>query len=137
MAANTTVVGITTPLDWNFFRHWVNFLAPLHKLNKRDADITASLLYRRYQLSQVIFNDEVLDAVLLSTEQKKLTRDEFGLSQQNFQVIMAKLRQKNVIINGRINKRFIPSVTKDADEYRLIIHFRIPKDEGNQEQENI
>lgn len=137
MATNTTVVGITTPLDWNFFRHWVDFLSPLHKLNKRDADITASLLYRRFQLSQIIFNDEVLDAVLLSPEQKKLTREEFKLSPQNFQVIMAKLRQKNVIVGGRINKRFIPMLTKDAEEYKLLIHFRIPKNEGDQEQENL
>lgn len=133
MAMNTTVVGITTPLDWNFFRYWVDFLAPLHKLNKRDADITASLLYRRFKLSQVIFNDEVLDAVLLSSEQKKLTREEFGISQQNFQVIMAKLRRKNVIVDGRINKRFIPLLTKDAEEYKLLIHFRIPEHEINEE----
>ena len=137
MAVNTTVVGITTPLDWTFFRHWVDFLAPLHKLNRRDADITASLLYRRFQLSQVIFNDDVLDAVLLSAEQKKLTREEFGLSQQNFQVIMAKLRKKKVIVDGKINKRFVPMITQDMDEYKLLIHFRIPKNEGNQEQENI
>lgn len=137
MAVNTTVVGITTPLDWTFFRHWVDFLAPLHKLNRRDADITASLLYRRFQLSQVIFNDDVLDAVLLSTEQKKLTREEFGLSQQNFQVIMAKLRNKKVIVDGKINKRFVPMITQDMDEYKLLIHFRIPKNEDNQEQENI
>lgn len=137
MAANTTVVGITTPLDWSFFRHWVNFLAPLHKLNKRDADITASLLYKRFQLSQVIFNDEVLDAVVLSAEQKKLIREEFGLSPQNFQVIMAKLRRKNVIVDGKINKRFIPMITPDAEEYRLLIHFRIPQYEGDKEQEDI
>jgi len=137
MAVNTTVVGITTPLDWTFFRHWVDFLAPLHKLNRRDADITASLLYRRFQLSQVIFNDDVLDAVLLSAEQKKLTREEFGLSQQNFQVIMAKLRKKKVIVDGKINKRFVPMITQDMDEYKLLIHFRIPKNEDNQEQENI
>ena len=133
MAVNTTVVGITTPLDWTFFRHWVDFLAPLHKLNRRDADITASLLYRRFQLSQVIFNDDVLDAVLLSAEQKKLTREEFGLSQQNFQVIMAKLRKKKVIVDGKINKRFVPMITQDMDEYKLLIHFRIPKNEGNEE----
>ena len=137
MAVNTTVVGITTPLDWTFFRHWVDFLAPLHKLNRRDADITASLLYRRFQLSQVIFNDDVLDAVLLSAEQKKLTREEFGLSQQNFQVIMAKLRKKKVIVDGKINKRFVPMITQGMDEYKLLIHFRIPKNEDNQEQENI
>ena len=137
MANNTTVVGITTPLDYSFFRHWVDFLAPLHKLNRRDADITASLLYRRFKLSKVIFNDDVLDAVLLSSEQKRLTREEFGISQQNFQVIMAKLRKKKVIVSGKINKRFIPMLDETTEEYKLVIHFRVPKHESEQEQEDL
>ena len=137
MAVNTTVVGITTPFDLSFFKHWVAFLSPLHKLNRRDADVTASLLYKRHQLSKVILNDEVLDAVLLSSEQKKLTRLEFGLSPENFQVVMAKLRKKNVIVNGRINKRFVPMISDETEDYKLLIHFRIPKNEGEQEQEDL
>lgn len=133
MASNTTVVGITTPLNLDFFKYWVDFLAPLHKLHGRNAEITAFLLFRRFQLSQVIFDDEVLDAVLLSAEQKRLTREHFGISLQNFQVVMINLRKAKVIVNGKINKRFIPMLTKEAEEYRLLIHFRIPENESDEE----
>jgi hypothetical protein len=136
MANNTTVVGISTSLDLEFFKYWVDFLFPIHKLSRRDADVTASLLYRRHQLSEVISNEDVLDAVLLSTEQRRIMRAQFGLTQQNFQVIMAKLRAKHVIVNKKINKRFIPNLSKDADEYKLTIHFRMPN-EKHEEQQNI
>lgn len=120
-----TVIGIDSSLTLEFFKYWVDIMSPVHHLSKRDMELTASLLYRRYKLSKVISNDEVLDTVLLGTEQRRQLRDEFGLSQQNFQVVLSKLRAKKIIIGGRINSKFIPELKADTNEYKLVFHLRL------------
>lgn len=120
-----TVVGMDTPLNKTFFKHWVDIMSPIHRLSRRDAEITASLLYRRYRLSKDISNEEILDHVLLSTEQRRELREEFGLTHQNFQVIMSKLKAKKIIIAGRINSKFIPNIDDKTKEYKLVFHLRI------------
>ena len=132
MSTGMTIIGIDSTLDLEFFKYWVDIMSPVHHLSPRDMELTASLLYRRYKLSKVISNDEVLDAVLLGTEERKQLRDEFWLSQQNFQVILSKLRAKKIIIDDRINSKFIPNIKDDTLDYKLTFHIRIKNDHGGE-----
>ena len=126
------VVRIPTSLDGNFFRHWFEFLRPFHGLTEREIDVITSFVKQRYILSKVIADDEILDQVVFSEDTKKKVREECNISLPYFQVVMGKLRKNKLIIDGKLNKRFIPNVPTDAKDFKLMLYFEFKDtDEGN------
>lgn len=129
MSKNTNIVRIPTTLDSRFFRYWFNFLEPFHKLTSREVDVITSFIQHRFDLSKVIKDDTILDQVLMSEETKRAIRKECGLEPPYFQVIMGKLKTNKLIIDGKLNKRYIPNVEADATGFNLIFHFQfVPND---------
>lgn len=117
------VVRIPTSLETKFFRYWFDFLVPLHKLKNREIDIITSFLKHRYELSKVIKDPELLEEVTMSEETKKKVRIDCNIKQPHFQVVMGKLRKHKVIINNRINPRFIPNVSPEDNNFKLLLLF--------------
>ena len=117
------VVRIPTSLDGKFFRYWFEFLEPLHKLTGREIDVIASFVKQRYELSKVIKDNEILDKVTMSEDTKKKVREECDISLPHFQVIMGKLRKNKVIIDGKINPRYIPSVDEENGSFKMMLLF--------------
>ncbi len=123
MIKNTTVVSIPTDLNLQFFKYWVEFLRPLHKINPRDVEVMAMLLYKRHQLSKVIQDENVLDTTLMSGKVRKEIRNELGISSGYFQVILKHLRDKKAIVGDRINPKFVPKLDDSLGDYKLIVQF--------------
>lgn len=119
---NITVIRIPIPFK-QFFRVWCEFLKPLHNLTSREMDLAAAILEERFKLSKSITNPELLDDVLMSEESKRRIRKNSGISVAHFQVIMAKLRDSKVIIDGRLNPKFIPNLKDDPTNYKLLFSF--------------
>ena len=117
------VVRIPTSIEGKFFRYWFEFLEPLHKLTTREIDVIASFVKQRYELSKVIKDDEILDRVTMSEDTKKKVREDCNMSLAHFQVIIGKLRKNKVILDNRINPRFIPYLTDDKGSFSLLIKF--------------
>lgn len=129
MLVNTTVVGIPTTFDLSFFRYWVEFLKPIHKLSPQGIELISLFLNKRQELSSSIIDENVLDEVLFSREVKKEIRETLGVTSNHFQVLMNDLRNKKVLVDGKINPKFIPIVDKKQNDYKLIVQFRF--DERN------
>lgn len=108
-----------------FFRFWYEFLKPFHKLTDREIDVITSFTYERFLLSKVILDSEVLDKVVMSEDTKKKVREESNITLAHFQVIMGKLRKNRVIINNKINPKFIPNITEDNNSFKLMLLFDI------------
>jgi len=125
MAKNTNVIRIPTSLKTKFFRYWFEFLEPFHKLTNREVDVITAFVKHRYELSKVIHDENILDKVLMSTETKQQIIEECGLTFSHFQVILSKLKKSKLIINDKINPRFIPNIEEDATEFRLIMNFEL------------
>lgn len=119
---NVTVVPSTSK---NVFRKWLEFMRPYHKLTDREMDIAAAFIRHRFTLSKVISDDTILDSVLLSEDTKKKIREECNITLQHFQVILGSLRKNKVIVNNRINPKFIPSLKEDSDYLTLMFYFKI------------
>jgi hypothetical protein len=49
----------------------------------------------------------------MSEDVKKKVREECHITLPHFQVIMGKLRKNKVIVDGKINPRFIPNINED------------------------
>ena len=121
-----SVVKIPTHLD-DFFRYWFEFLKPFHQLTGREIDVATSLIKHRYKLSKVIADNNILDKVVMGEDTRKIVREECKLSLPHFQVIMGKLKKNKIIINGRINPKFIPNITEENGNFQLLLLFEFIK----------
>lgn len=119
------IVRIPCSLDKDFFKYWFVFLRPFHNLTDREIDVVVSFLKYRFDLSQKISDKEILNKVLMGEDIKRQIREENNISLQHFQVIMGKLRKKNIIIDNKLNPKFIPNIQKDADNFKLLLLFDI------------
>lgn len=119
------VVRIPCSLDGSFFRYWFMFLKPFHKLTDREIDVITSFVKHRYELSKVIKDDDILDKVVMSEDTKRKVREECDITLPHFQVIMGKLRSSKVIIDGKINPRFIPNIEEEDGFFKLLLLFEL------------
>ena len=119
------IIRIPTSINGKFFRYWFMFLEPFHNLTEREIDIIASFVKQRYLLSKVIKDTEILDRVTMSEDTKKKVREECNISLPHFQVIMGKLRKNKVIIDGKINPRFIPNIDEDTAAFQSLLLFEL------------
>lgn len=108
-----------------FFRFWFEFLKPFHKLTDREIDVITAFTYERYNLGKVISDENILDKVVMSDDTKKKIREEYKVTPAYFQVIMGKLRRNGLIVNNKINPRFIPNITEDNGSFKLMLLFDI------------
>lgn len=106
-----------------FFYYWIMFLKPFHHLTDRESEVIVSLLKERHELSKVIKDAEILDKVLMSEDSKRKIREECGITLPHFQIVMSKLRKNKVIIDNKINPRYIPKVEEEAGSFKMMLLF--------------
>lgn len=124
MGKINNVISIPTSLS-KLFRYWLEFLKPFHKLTERETDVMAAFLKHRYELSKVVSDQEVLNKLVMGEDTKRKVREDCGVTQAHFQVIMTKLKKSKMIENGRINPKFIPRIDNDAKNFQLLLSFDI------------
>lgn len=117
------VINIPTSLKGNFFKHWFKFLLPFHNLTDREMDVAAAFLLKRHELSKVISDVNILNNVLMGEDTKREIREMCDIKHQHFQVIMSKLRKAKVIVDNKINPRFIPNVKEENNNFKLLLLF--------------
>ena len=92
----------------SFYRLWMEFLAPFHKLTARERDVAARIIAQYFRLKKNIPDPEVLKEVLWSQNSRKDMRESLKMSPAHFQMVLAKLRENEVIVDGDLNPRYIP-----------------------------
>ena len=125
MKKPNNIVRVPCSLDKSFFRYWFMFLEPFHKLTDREIDVITAFVKQRYELSKVIKDNDILDKVTMSEDTKKKVREECNITLPHFQVIMGKLRKNKVIVNGKINPRFIPTINEETGTFQLLLLFEL------------
>ena len=125
MKKPNNIIRMPCSLDKSFFRLWLKFLEPFHKLTDREIDVITSFVKQRYKLSKVIKDNEILDKVTMSEDIKKKVREECNITLPHFQVIMGKLRKNKVIVDGKINPKFIPNINEETDTFQLLLLFEL------------
>ena len=119
------IIRMPCSLSNNFFRYWFMFLEPYHKLTDREIDVITSFVKQRYELSKVIKDNDILDKVTMSEDTKRKVREECNITLPHFQVIMGKLRKNKVIVDGKINPRFIPNIDEETGTFQLLLLFEL------------
>ena len=123
MKKANNIVRIPTSLNGKFFRYWFEFLEPFHKLTDREIDVITSFVKQRYELSKVITDSDILDKVTMSEDTKRKVREECGITLPHFQIVMSKLRKSKVIIDNKINPRYIPNVKEENGSFKMMLLF--------------
>lgn len=123
MRKPNNIIRVPCSLDKSFFRYWFMFLEPFHKLTDREIDVVTEFVKQRYELSKVIKDNDILDKVTMSEDIKKKVREECHITLPYFQVIMGKLRKNKIIVDGKINPKFIPNINEGEGTFQLLLLF--------------
>lgn len=118
-----SIVRIPCKVDDSFFKYWFVFLKPFHHLTEREMDVITSFVKQRYKLSKVITDSDILDKVTMSEDTKRKVREECGITLPHFQIVMSKLRKSKVIIDNKINPRYIPNVKEENGSFKMMLLF--------------
>ena len=117
------VVRIPCKLDYSFFKMWFMFLQPFHHLTEREMEVATSFVKQRYELSKVVSDNDILDWLVMSEDTKRKVREECNITLPHFQVIMGKLRKNSIIVDGKLNPRYIPRVIEENGSFKLMLLF--------------
>jgi hypothetical protein len=114
--------------DGDFFRTWVDFLKPVHKLTDGEMNVLAEYLKYRYELSKSITDPEIVDNILMSGDTRKVIRTRCGIKTKHLNVIINKFRKNGVLLkNGKIYPKLIPSHSKEGAGLMIYFNFRNEK----------
>jgi len=110
----------------DFFKHWLVFTKPLHKLDKMELEITSLLLYYFFQFKKEVSNDHLAWKLAFDYETKTKIVKEIGTNDQSFRNVLTSLRKNKVIVNNQINPSFIPIINLEKSRlFSLIFKFEI------------
>lgn len=105
----------------SFYRVWMEFLAPFHKLTSRERDVAAQLLEQYFRLRDGVKDDDVLYDIMWSQKSRQDIRTRLGISQAHFQLVLSKLRTAGFLNDREINPRYIPHTNKEDNRFMLEI----------------
>lgn len=118
-----SIVRIPCKVDGSFFKYWFMFLKPFHHLTDREMDVITAFVKQRYELSKVITDSDILDKVTMSEDTKRKVREECEITLPHFQIVMSKLRKSKVIIDNKINPRYIPNIKEENGSFKMMLLF--------------
>lgn len=111
----------------NLCEQWLKITRELHGLSDGEMVLAAKFLDKRMELKEKITDDELLDEYLQSTKVRQAIKEAANVKNTPvFQNMLSNLRKKGFLIDGdRINKAFIPNITKDSKFFKVEIIFKI------------
>ena len=118
-------ICINTSMDGDFFKWWCTYLRPQIKLTDREADVVASFLKFRHELSKSILDPAILDAMVMSDTTKQKVLEDCKITLQHFYVVMSSLRKNGIIVGNTLSPSLIPNIREDDDgTFQLLILFK-------------
>lgn len=109
----------------SLFKRWLDVTYSFHKLPKQPSKVLALLLYHHFQLSKEITNDKILWKIVFDYDTKAKIKKELSIDDQTMQNNLTKLRKLNIIENNIINPMYIPDLSKDSKNFKVIYNFNI------------
>jgi hypothetical protein len=116
------------------FVRWLDITKSFHKLNNQQQQVLALMLYYHYQYKKEITNNKILWKVLFDYDTKlKIKEDEmFGEGGMNSNVlhnILSSLRKRKIIVDNQISPMYIPELSQDCKNFKVIFNFNIVDNE--------
>jgi hypothetical protein len=109
----------------SFFRQWILFTAPFHKLSNQQQRVLSLLLYYHYKLKQEITNNKILWKEVFDYETKVKIYTELEIQPSALENMLSSLRKKNIIIDKQVSPMYIPNISKDSKTFTIKFNFNI------------
>lgn len=106
-----------------FFRTWLVWLRPLHRLTEKEMDIAALMLEGMQFLSSRVKDEKKRGRIVTSLESRKRMSDMIGMSDQYFGMLISGLKKKGFIQGDGINPQYIPRIEPDGRDYAVTLDF--------------
>lgn len=107
------------------FRQWLEITKSFHKLAKQPQEVLALLLYNHYILKKDITNEKILWKMVFDYDVRVSIQQELGITTASFNNNLTILRKKNIIKDNTIVSTYIPDLSKQADNFKVIFNFNI------------
>lgn len=105
-----------------FVRTWFKYLSQVHKLTDKEADVAAEFVKHYMILAKEMSDEEHINEILFSKKIKNQICEDLGLKQPYFRTILQNLRRNRIIVNGKLEKRYVPSYVP-GEKFRLMFIF--------------
>lgn len=105
----------------SFYRMWMEFLTPFHKLTAREKDVAARILQQYFKFKDSVSDPDVLKELMWSRSSRVDIMTSLKMSQAHFQMVVAKLKAAGILIDGEFNPRYIPHKVIDEPRFMLQI----------------
>lgn len=116
-------VFLVTCTEDSFYRAWIEFLTPYHKLTSREREVAARLLMQYFKFRGSVSDPEVLHELMWSKRSRKDIMESLGMSPAHFQMVLGKLKSSGFLKDGDINPRFIPHTVEGDSRFMLQVMF--------------
>lgn len=111
----------------SFFKLWLTLIQPYLKLRNKEADVLAKFIEYRFEISKRVKDEEEINFILFSTKIRNKIVDELDISNPALNNMISALRKKNYIVKNSINKKLIPNIEYDTDNFKLIYNVNIKR----------
>jgi len=107
----------------DFFKKWIEFTTPFHKLNGRQQKVLALLLYHHYTFKKEITNNKILWKAVFDYDTKVDIYTELNMTSASLENIISQLRKSKVIIDNQITPVYIPELANNSKKFSIHFNF--------------
>lgn len=105
----------------SFYRMWMEFLTPFHKLTAREKDVAARILLQYFKFKGSVSDPDVLKELLWSRSSRNDMLVSLKMSQPHFQMVVKKLEMAGILKDNEFNPRYIPHKIPGDSRFMLQI----------------
>jgi len=121
---NSAIVIDSDRID--FYKHFLNFMKPINpisKLQNKQIEILASLLYKRWEIEQKVNDYTLIPKLLFSIDSRNDIMKMCGITDTNYYGVISIFKKLKIIVDNDLSKKVIPESVND--KFSLIIAFTI------------
>jgi hypothetical protein len=124
MSNNEKVANLNVHIK-SFFRQWILFTKPFHKLNNQQQEVLSLLLYYHYQLKHEITNNKILWKEVFDYDTKVKIYTELNIQPSALENLLSQLRKRKIIVENKISPVYIPDISKNSKVFTIKFNFNI------------
>ena len=106
-----------------FYRSWMEFFTPYHKLTAREKDVAARILAQYYKFKSNCQDPDVVNELLWSRSSRKDMMASLKMSQAHFLMVLAELKKSGFLKDGAICSSYLPDKSTDDPRFVLCVVF--------------